>query len=324
LNSYNIKNLLKKVINNLANSIDTTVPGNDRITNIIRNNTIITGGCIPSLLTDETPNDFDIYFKNFKSLAIVTKYYIDKYNENNMNGDKYDLKLIVNKNETFDIVHLSDYSISFAENNNITTPFVKTLDYKYIENTDARLYIHIPNGIALNFNEDGAVINDNNGKYNIKCMTSNAITLTDKIQIIIRFYGSIYENFDFAHSTCYYDSEKNELVLPNKALESILTKELIYLGSEYPISSLIRMRKFINKGYHINASNILKICYNINKLDISNPVILTDQLIGVDYTYFASAIKRIKDDLKNNVISELTEPYMFDLLNKLESDGLEN
>jgi hypothetical protein len=55
-------------------------------------------------------------------------------------------------------------------------------------------------------------------------MSTNAITLSDKIQIVLRFYGeadTIHENYDFVHCTNYWTSKAGELVLRQPALESL-------------------------------------------------------------------------------------------------------
>ena len=46
-------------------------------------------------------------------------------------------------------------------------------------------------------------------KYRPVYLTSNAITLSDQIQIVIRFWGEveeIHKNYDFAHCTCAWSS----------------------------------------------------------------------------------------------------------------------
>src|SRR5699024_3638958 len=72
-------------------------------------------------------------------------------------------------------------------------------------------------------------------------LTKNAISLNGKIQLVIRFYGEpeqIHDNYDFIHATCYWRSENNHLSLPREALEAILTRELKYAGSKYPLASI--------------------------------------------------------------------------------------
>ena len=46
-------------------------------------------------------------------------------------------------------------------------------------------------------------------RYALKYATNNAITLSDKIQIVLRFYGEpedLHKNYDYVHCTSYYTS----------------------------------------------------------------------------------------------------------------------
>lgn len=133
-------------------------------------------------------------------------------------------------------------------------------------------------------------------KYSVKCITTNAITLSDDIQIITRFVGSpeeIHKNFDFVHTTNYW---KNGKIYYNvDALESIITKELKYVGTLYPVASVFRSKKFIGRGWSINAGEMFKMVYDSANLDLTNEEVLRDQLIGVDISFFNSILKKLKD-----------------------------
>ncbi len=77
----------------------------------------------------------------------------------------------------------------------------------------------------------------------------NAISLSDKVQIVLRFHGdnvAIHKTFDFIHATNYF-TFKDGLVTNKEALESILTKQLKYQGSLYPVTSIIRIKKFLKR-----------------------------------------------------------------------------
>jgi hypothetical protein len=91
-------------------------------------------------------------------------------------------------------------------------------------------------------------------KYQVAFFSQNAISLTEDLQIVLRFSGNvtqIHKTFDFVHATNYFTFEEG-LVTNVAALESILTKSLRYQGS-YPLTSVIRMKKFIQRGWTVNA-----------------------------------------------------------------------
>jgi hypothetical protein len=78
-------------------------------------------------------------------------------------------------------------------------------------------------------------------------------------------------------------------------MESILAKELRYVGSKYPICSVVRLRKFIARGWRINAGQILKMAMQISELDLTDISVLEDQLTGVDTAYFLQLIEKLKE-----------------------------
>ena len=159
-----------------------------------------------------------------------------------------------------------------------------------------------------------------NEKYRPRFITSNAITLTDKVQLVIRFYGEveeIHKNYDFAHCTCAWSSWDNELFLPEKALECIINKELYYIGSKYPLCSIVRTRKYLERGYHINAGQYVKMCFQLNELDLKDVKVLEDQLTGVDTTYFKMMVDAIQKHMEETGEERVDATYAMNLINKL-------
>jgi hypothetical protein len=87
------------------------------------------------------------------------------------------------------------------------------------------------------------------------------------LQIVLRFSGNvtqIHKTFDFVHATNYFTFEEG-LVTNVAALESILTK---IPGIPYPLTSVIRMKKFIQRGWTVNAGEILKMLFQVSELDL--------------------------------------------------------
>lgn len=235
----------------------------EKVRKLIKDNSIITGGSIVSLLTDTDVNDFDIYFTNIETVKAVAKYY----------------RNIVDKDKNM---------ISFS------------IEEK-IRDNDVRILLKVPSSGMTEAKKK------TKKKYYPIIVTDNAITLTNKIQIIIRFYGNaeeIHKNFDYEHVKSYWLSNNGKLYLNHNALEYILCKELRYTGSLYPLASLFRLRKFLSKGWTISAGEILKIAFDLNNLDLRDRETLEDQLIGVDIYYFNELIRAIRRDVEDNIIKE--------------------
>ncbi len=101
---------------------------------------------------------------------------------------------------------------------------------------------------------------------------------------------------------CYYDYGSGELVLHPEALEAILSKTLIYKGSLYPIASVFRVRKFIQRGWRITAGQLLKIIWQINEIDLKDPKVLREQLLGVDQAYMHQLLRALETKESNQKI----------------------
>jgi hypothetical protein len=158
------------------------------------------------------------------------------------------------------------------------------------------------------------------GKFRPVFLSDNAISLSDKVQLIIRFYGNIEEihkNFDFVHATNFWQSDTKELTLQKEALESLITKRLYYMNSLYPICALIRMRKFIQRGFFVDAGQILKICFQISKLNLEDINVLESQLTGVDQQYFCQLVNYIQQEKSKNENWILDLPYLISIVDKI-------
>lgn len=132
--------------------------------------------------------------------------------------------------------------------------------------------------------------------YSVSFMSENAITLTNKVQLVTRFYGEpteIHDNYDFVHAMCYWDHGSKHLELPADAMESLLSRTLMYTGSLYPIASIFRTKKFIERGWRISAGQQLKIMWQISEINLSDPEILREQLTGVDQLYMMALIQAL-------------------------------
>lgn len=268
---------------------------------------IVTGGSIASMLLGEKVNDFDIYFKTQETVKKVSDYYVSKIN-----------KIYQNR--------ISNSTIQVIESNNLpetkdpgTGPWQTNKWQMFMEGMERseenRVKIYIPH---IGFWRRSDVIKEDpkEESYEAVYLTENAITLSDQIQLVIRFFGDadkIHENYDFAHATCYYHHEdgKRHLVLRAEAMEALLTKELIYIGSKYPLTSVIRSKKFILRGFTISAGTYLKILWQVAELDLKDPIVLQEQLIGVDIAYFSLLIEALRtvapEKMTYNYISEIID-----------------
>ena len=305
-----IKNVITQKFNDFVSSID-----DKEVKDLVTKNTLISGGCIASMLLQEKVNDFDLYFTNKETALAVTEYYVNKFKQDN----NYNISVLHKE------MNIPDDTKGF--------PMTRYEEMQK-ESAEDRIFIYVDGvGVAKDGDsiehdeEDDVETNEvtetdetNKSKYMPVHISSNAITLSNKIQLVIRFFGEakeIHKNYDYVHCTNYWLSSNKKLVLNQPALEAILTRELIYIGSKYPIASLIRTRKFIRRHWTITAGQYLKMAYQISKLDLDDVSILEDQLMGVDALYFSILIEKLKAKKEDNPDFTFGYDYICSMIDKI-------
>ena len=73
-----ISNILDDVVNQWLDSID-----NEELRNTFAENVLVAGGSIGSLIRNETPNDYDIFFRNQETVNLISNYYQQYDNSGN-------------------------------------------------------------------------------------------------------------------------------------------------------------------------------------------------------------------------------------------------
>lgn len=259
MNKQYIERYLKEKVEDFTKGLGITADMQRKV----KNNVVVAGGSIRSLLSGEEPNDIDIYFKDQKLLFEVVRQVIDdNYVEASV--------LLGNPNEDD-----GSYDVDDGWTNNGS------------------------NGVYVWLQSMGVWGPDDEPdpeKQEVAFITGNAITFSNGFQLVTRFTGSeeeILSTFDFAHTANYYSIQKG-LVLNDEALVAILNKQLVYVGSKYPLASLMRIKKFEKIGYSIPTSELLKIAFNLNDFDLTDEAVLADQLTGVDVSYTGELVREVK------------------------------
>jgi hypothetical protein len=290
-----IKAVLRKKVDEWLASIE-----DEQVRSLAADNTIVTGGCIASMLLKESVNDFDVYFRDHATTLAIAKYYVERFKPAAANGIACRISVT---DDELGRVSIVVKSAGIASDAGTDKP------YEYFEakpEGEATGYVSEIMRDAGDIQETyesteqaaQQAEDDGKPKYRPVFLSTNAITLSHRLQIVLRFYGEpdqIHENYDFAHCTNYWTSKDDALVLRQPALEALLARELRYVGSKYPVCSIIRLRKFIARGWTVNAGQILKMVMQVNELDLTDPVILQDQLTGVDCAYFCEVMAKVKE-----------------------------
>ena len=268
----------------------------------VRKGAYITGGSIVSLLTGEQVKDYDYYFKDEGLTTDVAKYYCKEFKA--LNPDKQSPEVRTDE-DTGQVKIFLPSTGAVAEDD--------VIEY---EDGD-----QMQEAIEAEGEEEKE-------KYRPIFLSANAITLSNSVQLVIRFYGEpeeVHKNYDFIHCMNYWLPNKYDgkyardgrVVLMPEALESILAKELHYTGSLYPLCSIIRTRKFIKRGWHINAGQFLKMGFQLSMLDLTDINVLEEQLTGVDAAYFRRIIEVCTEKMEADESFKITAPYLSELVDRI-------
>lgn len=291
-----IKSVCRRVANGVANSIT-----DEEVKKLFMENAIITGGAIASMLLGEKINDFDFYFRTKEATCRIAEYYVETFTQTH--GEKYTTAV----EQIDDRIRIKIKSAGVASVGDEG-------GYQYFETVDP------DGGEAEAFVENATDLAEKKKSgartYAPVFMTSNAISLTDNVQLVVRFFGEpedIHSNYDFVHCMNYWQSWDGKLELKPEAMESLLSRDLRYVGSKYPLCSIIRTRKFLKRDWNITAGQFVKMAWHVNELNLSDPKVLEEQLTGVDFAYFQEIIEALQKADPDKVDAT----YLFELIDRI-------
>lgn len=271
----------------------------------VRKNLLVSGGSIASMLLNEPVNDYDVYLKDVNVLKKLTLYYIKNIDDIILLDGREKAQLIkaYNGSDTPDICGNDSYAVAL----------------RTLKDNQIKLYFQ---GAQAGYKT--GVKQAEKPAYLPVYFSPNAISLTDNLQIVLRFWGDakqIHETFDYIHATNYFTFEEG-LVRNLAAMESILTKQLKYQGSHYPVTSIIRAKKFVKRGFNIGAGEMMKIMFQISQLDLTNIDTLEEQLIGVDVAYFDVLITALRNKFVKEPKFQLSQNYFNSLIDRIFGEEL--
>lgn len=295
------KTIKKKLDRKITEWLSTIT--DEKVRRLAKNNVIVTGGSIASMIMGDVIKDYDVYLRTKEATLAVAKYYAGVFGELNPNARKIEVKEVILKNIKGEE---EDRVVNWVSSSGM----VKDESFKTDEDSDE------------DKNDPEHEVDSPKGKYVPVFVSENAITLSNKIQIVTRFYGEpdkIHNNFDFVHARCYYDHQSYKLVTPQDALRSMQSKTLRYTGSLYPVCSLFRLRKFISRGWKISAGDILKMSLQISEIDLTDIKVLREQCTGVDATYFFMFVDAARNAKESGV--SLNSTYLSEILDRIFSSN---
>lgn len=264
----------------------------------IMDNCYIAGGACVSNATRQPIHDVDIYFKTKDARDLFIEQagddkYIKKTSSEWQALLMYDSLLTGKVIEIGDDKHFDELNIK-ASSDKIKDNVI------YLIEADAG-WIEVPeplfrkqkwmfdNGydyVLLERNHFEVDENDFMGNKSITLKRNDMI-----YQFILRFFGDPQEmmdkTFDFQHCKIAYDLAAREYIATQETWEALSKRELHYVNSFYPVSSLKRLYKYGGQGFSWNNDEFVKIIRDIHKVDTDNKFVMEDQLIGYyeDFDY---------------------------------------
>jgi hypothetical protein len=237
----------------------------------ILDNCFVAGGSITSLFSNEKPNDIDIYFKDATLARYVLYRLLANYRSSNL---------------PLELITASNYA-----NNTMTVQAPRTsmpnaAEVARYERVSGISYVS-PNAVSIKTPKNSP------GLKGIPA------------QLIFRFVGQpqdVIGCFDFAHTYSFYNYATDELVISQKALLAQSTKQLLYEGSLFPLTSIARTRKFLSRGWSCSAGQMLKIMLQAATMDWTSMDVLRDQLKGVDTIYFDDLLNELEQEFPDNQV----------------------
>ena len=234
----------------------------------IMDNCYIAGGACVSNATRQPIHDVDIYFKTQDARDLFIE---------QVGDDKYfdELK-----------IKISSYK---AKENIIYTVYTDVRQTEVPEPLFRKQRWMFDNGydhVLLERNHFEVDENDFMGNKSITLKRNDMI-----YQFILRFFGDPQEmmdkTFDFQHCKIAYDLAAREYITTQETWEALSKRELHYVNSFYPVSSLKRLYKYGSRGFKWNNDEFVKIIRDIHKVDTNNKFVMEDQLIGYyeDFDY---------------------------------------
>lgn len=257
-NSYEKNNKLDKVQDNLKRNLSNFIGlVSEYTTNnfeVDQDDFYITGGAIASLINCDNVNDYDIYCKDVNTAITLLSCINQKVFKNSLTFSRQDVNetcgYITCRTDDEKIIAVKEALIKENGADSAGSTLTQIFDYN-----------------------SGAVIT----------ASYNAITFEfdgEKYQLIMKIAGDIgfiHDHFDFVHCTNWYSNDVG-LQLNEKAFMASFIQKLKYIGGMNPISTIMRLPKFINKGWSIDKSEFLKIAWDINGLYLNNPNVMNDIL----------------------------------------------
>lgn len=169
------------------------------------------------------------------------------------------------------------------------------------------------------------------GSYDLQflCSTDKSVTLSTrnpktgdkvKVQFIHQdFYKSIFDvfaDFDFTINMIGYDFSEDKVYRHKDVMQHLSQRLLcVNTGTKFPLVSVLRVNKYLDRGYHISKKEMVKLLLRLTTLELNSYEDVKKHVGGM----YGRNIDQLIDTTKPFSIDEVLEQF-----NNLEYDAYEN
>lgn len=163
-----------------------------------------------------------------------------------------------------------------------------------------------------------------------KFTTDNALSYkVNRIRIqLIQFYfgepADVFDKFDFTICMAMYEWHTRKFHFHDRFLEHLARRDIVFHHhTEYPICSMYRLKKFMEKGYRVRGVEFIKVGLAINNLHMEDYQDLRKQLEGIDTMFLTNvtdALMRTPEKkYEINDAIQLIDDTLDDMMNRGEA-----
>lgn len=129
--------------------------------------------------------------------------------------------------------------------------------------------------------------------------------------------------FDFTVCMGLYNFGSRLFYLDDKFLVHLSQRKIVFNSKTlYPISSLVRLHKYMKRGFTVSGIEFLKVGLRINSLEMKTYADLKEQIQGIDTMFLRGFISSICPDEKL-AVTEYSMDTTFEYLDKYIDDHYE-
>lgn len=159
------------------------------------------------------------------------------------------------------------------------------------------------------------------GQYRFICNTDKSVTFSLQgsditLQLIHQNYykniDKVFEDFDFTINMVGYDFGEDEFVYHEEAMQHLAQRKLIVnTNTKFPLISVLRVQKYLDRGYSISKKEMLRLLLSISQLNLTSYDDVIKQLGGMYSVNMDKVFDKNVMFSMDNVIDQLTS-YDFD------------